>query len=1040
VVGSARGKARLTDKLEFRLLGPVEVRAGGSPLALGGRKPRSVLALLLLRPGEAVSRAALIDALWGERPPATAATALHGYVSQLRKALEPGRDTGDSPAILVTRQPGYALIAQPDQIDSERFRRLAADGRERLAAGDAEGAAHVLRKALALWRGSALADLDGEEAVAADIARLEEERAAALGDRIDADLTLGRHQEVVGELEALIAVSPLQERPREQLMLALYRCGRQADALAAYRSARSTLVEEVGIEPGARLRELERQVLSQDAALDLESATPPPPAEPAGRGRRRSRRTRAAVASAVVIAVAITIVALAVGGLDGDEKRSVAVAANSLAAIDLSGERIVADVPVGGTPTAISAGEGALWVLNADDQTVSRVDLATHAVKTFGSGGVPVDLAVGEGALWVANGRRGRAQYVGPSASSVSSIDTQTNGVRASVALPQTGLGRLNTNTDRLAVGAGSIWAVGPDYSVSRIDPGTTEIAGHVGGRLGIEAVAAGPEGVWGRDGNGTLVRLDRRGPRVRIGASMLAGIAVGEGGVWATAPHDGKLWRVDSEPQPVARSIDVGAGASAVTTGGGAVWVANALRGTVTRIDPSTDRVGAPVAVGGTPRRLVFAAGRLWVTVAGSPQEQAAASADGGVAGVPGPTCGRVFYGGPGRPDGLIVSDMPLRGGPQVPTQQMADAIAFVVRERGFRAGRYRIAYQSCDDSTEQSGIFDEAKCAANAKAFAALPSVLAEVGPYNSGCAFRQIGVGGADRALPTIGPVTTSVGLTRASADLPEAGVAKLYPGGRRTFARLLPDEAAQGAGAALEARRLGARRVYVLSDGGYGTQMAASFARAARAYGVKVVALRQWSDGARHYQGLAQAVARRSPDLVFVSGLLDTGGGRVIADVRSALGPGVPVLANDGLLPISKLFRSAGPAARGVRVTFPGLTVQGLPPAGRHFVAQFAATQPGGRVDEAAVYAAQATTVMLDAIAASDGTRPSIAAQLLRARVGSGLIGGVRFDARGDPVAQPITILRAQRPGGDARVTSHDGATVERVVYPPPGIGG
>jgi ABC-type branched-subunit amino acid transport system substrate-binding protein len=123
-----------------------------------------------------------------------------------------------------------------------------------------------------------------------------------------------------------------------------------------------------------------------------------------------------------------------------------------------------------------------------------------------------------------------------------------------------------------------------------------------------------------------------------------------------------------------------------------------------------------------------------------------------------------------------------------------------------------------------------------------------------------------------------------------------------------------------------------------------------------------------------------------------------------------------------------------------VTFPGLTVQGLPPAGRHFVAQFAATQPGGRVDEAAVYAAQATTVMLDAIAASDGTRPSIAAQLLRARVGSGLIGGVRFDARGDPVAQPITILRAQRPGGDARVTSHDGATVERVVYPPPGIGG
>jgi ABC-type branched-subunit amino acid transport system substrate-binding protein len=162
--------------------------------------------------------------------------------------------------------------------------------------------------------------------------------------------------------------------------------------------------------------------------------------------------------------------------------------------------------------------------------------------------------------------------------------------------------------------------------------------------------------------------------------------------------------------------------------------------------------------------------------------------------------------------------------------------------------------------------------------------------------------------------------------------------------------------------------------------------------------------------------------------------------VIRDVGAALGRGVPVLASDGLLPVSKLFGSAGPAARGVRVLFPGLTVQGLPPAGRHFVAQFGATQAGGRVDEAAVYAAEGMTIMLDAIAGSDGTRAAITRELLGARVNGGLLGTFRFDASGDPTVAPITILRAQHPGGDDRVTSHEGATVERVIRPRAGLGG
>jgi branched-chain amino acid transport system substrate-binding protein len=403
---------------------------------------------------------------------------------------------------------------------------------------------------------------------------------------------------------------------------------------------------------------------------------------------------------------------------------------------------------------------------------------------------------------------------------------------------------------------------------------------------------------------------------------------------------------------------------------------------------------------------------------------------------------CDKQFYGGGGRPDGLIVSDMPLRSGPRLPTQQMSDAIAFVLRERGFRAGRYRIAYQSCDDSTEQSGIFDRDKCASNAKAFAATKMVIGEVGPYNSGCAYSQISAasGAPDGPLAMVGPITTSVGLTRASADVSQREVAALYAGRRRNFARLLPDEAAQGAGGAVEAKRLGAKRVFVLSDGGYGTQIAASFVRAARALGLEVVGLREWAINARRFRADARAVARARPDFVFVSGVRDTGAARVIADLRPAIGYRVPVVAADGLLPISALFREAGPAARGVRVLRPGLTTQGLPPAGRHFVAQFGATQPGGRVEEEAVYGAQAAALMLDAIARSDGTRASVTAQLLRTRLGSGLVGPLSFDANGDPTTSPITVLRAERPGGSDHATSYEGASVERVVFPKPGLGG
>jgi YVTN family beta-propeller protein len=1025
------------------LLGPLEVTAGGAPVRLGGRKQRAVLALLLLDAGTIVSRERLIDALWGERPPPTAGTALHGHVSQLRKALEPERPAGADPAVLVTSEPGYRLAVAPEQLDVERFRSLTERGRERLAADEPAAAAELLREALALWRGEPLADLAGERFAAAAAGRLEEERLAALEDRIEADMALGKHADLVPELEALVANEPLRERPRAQLMLALYRSGRQADALAAYRDAHRTLVDEVGLEPGPALRELEGRVLAQDPALAV--APPRGPittatvrrSAPAATARPRSRRRRPLVGALLLAGAAVVVVVLATAPGDGGKRRSVKVTGDSVAAIDPATNQVVANVPVGGTPTSIAAGEGAIWVLNADDQTVSRVDPASATARSFGTGATPVDLAVGEGGVWIANGKRLGGQFVGPSTTSISRLDPATNGVRATVALRRPRGAANNTHEDRLAVGRGAVWAVQPDYSVARIDPRTTEIVSRTHSLAAADVVAAGPDGVWAGDTGTTIRRIDKPGPPIRLGATSLAGMAVGAGAVWVTAPYDGTLWRVDPEPRLVERTIAVGAGAAGVTVGAGSVWVANPLRGTVSRVDPATNRVTRVIALGGTPRRLVVADGRVWVTVGGAVAEQPAVGSSPAPA-LPPPSCGPLYYAGGGRPDGLIVSDMPLRGGGRVATVQMAEAIEFVLRRRGFRAGRFKVGYQSCDDSTAQTGIFDPDKCNADARAFVALPAVIGEVGPYNSGCAISQIPV--ANRAtggpLAMLSPTATLSGLTRQTPDTPEGGIDALYPTGRRNFARLYPPEVAQGAALASEARRLGAHSVFVLSDGGYGEATAFGFARAARRLGLGIAGSARWRGSERGgYPRLARTVARSRADAVLVSGLIDSNAGRLIADLRRALPRRVDLIGGDGLLPLSQLFRSAGPAARGMRVSFPGLTNESLPPEGRQFVAAFGATQPGARVDETAVYAAAAANAMLDAIAGSDGSRRSVTARMLSARTENSLVGPLGFDASGDPLDVPITILRAERGGGSNRVMSHEGASVERVAHPP-----
>ena len=255
-------------ELDLRLLGPFEVSRKGRGVSVGGPKPRALLAALALEPGRVVSVDRLVESLWPGDPPDTAGHAVQVYVSQLRKAL--GTDT------IATRGPGYVLEVDPGCVDVLRFARLASEGRESLAAGDPAAASTIIREALALWRGPALADFTYEPFAQTEIARLEELRVVALEERIDADLALGRQAELVSELEAFVDAQPLRERPRAQLMLALYRSGRQADALAAYRAARDTLVEELGVEPGPQLKELEAAILRQDQSLlpDVEAPVP----------------------------------------------------------------------------------------------------------------------------------------------------------------------------------------------------------------------------------------------------------------------------------------------------------------------------------------------------------------------------------------------------------------------------------------------------------------------------------------------------------------------------------------------------------------------------------------------------------------------------------------------------------------------------------------------------------------------------------------------------------------------------------------------
>lgn len=495
---------RQADGLAFGLLGPLQVDRDGTVLPLGGRQQRAVLGLLLAEAGNVVSQARIADELWGERLPAGHAATVQTYVFHLREVLEPDRERGTPARILVTEPGGYRLRAEDGMLDANTFKQQTQVGNEHLARGELAEAAATLTEALSLWRGEVLADLADFKFVAPLAAELDQARRAALTSRIEAELALGHHTALLSELEQLTSRYPLDEDLYAARILALYRAGRPSDALDAYRAVRTELRDELGVEPGPRLQQLHHQVLTHDPSLDW--STPP-----SGDGHRRGARATAAEAATprrmrshrrrwVVGAAAIAVLATASGiaavVVTHTPKHSLAaLPGDSVGAIHSDGTLHDA-VQVGTSPDAVAYGAGALWIANAADGTVTRVDPRRDAVvQTIPVGAQPAAITVAGQDVWVAD----------HGDSTVYRINARSDTVTEKIT--------VGSEPDAITSGSTGVWVAnrGND-TIQRIDPGTGKASGPTQVDGSPDGMAVDGDTVWLTDAqDSTVTQLDAR-------------------------------------------------------------------------------------------------------------------------------------------------------------------------------------------------------------------------------------------------------------------------------------------------------------------------------------------------------------------------------------------------------------------------------------------------------------------------------------------------------------------------------------------------
>jgi DNA-binding SARP family transcriptional activator len=603
--------------VEYRILGPLEVVDKGGPVALGRLKERLVLAVLLLHANEFVSRERLIDELWGPAPPPTAKKAVNVYISQLRKALA---RNGHDP--VSTADGGYRLGVDDDELDVSRLRQLLATAHERESAGELEAAAELLREGLGLWRGPTLSGLLLESHGREEISQLDELRLTALMDRIDCDLALGRHEEVLGELHVLVGKHPLRERLRAQQMLALYRADRQADALDAYQHARHDLMDELGIEPSESLQRLQQAILQHDPALEMPAGTaatngtaPAPVATAAGAPAElppRSRRRRAALrrrylvaaglAAVVAVAAAVAFISTRGSGPKPPSSPVSYVGSNNLTIIDPTTGKF-AVVPGGGVkPGPMALVGNRLWIVTRGSGTITQ-----KRTPPFPAGAAPYDIAADAyGNAWVSQRKpfvtwisrrvkwngdpyatpaattqdipvplaRTGAEAVGggylwvipgpiSAGNRVALIDVRHRRFHSTIP--------LGRQTTAIAYGYGSAWigTYEPRHStawLSRVRPGSDQpesLGLETGDGAGPLAVAVGEGSVWVVTSRGSLLRIDPKGlqitHRIPMSAEQPTLLAVGAGSVWTANHKNYDVSKVDPEKNKIVRTIPLG-------------------------------------------------------------------------------------------------------------------------------------------------------------------------------------------------------------------------------------------------------------------------------------------------------------------------------------------------------------------------------------------------------------------------------------------------------------------------------------------------
>jgi YVTN family beta-propeller protein len=1001
------------------------------PLARG--LERAVLTLLAINAGRPIAIDRLVDELWEGEPPEHAPKSVQIYVSRLRKSLGNER--------IVTTTAGYLLRLDAGSLDVARFESLLDEGKQALVAEHFATAKRTLLEALALWRGDALGDFRFANFAQDEIRRLEELRNIAEADLVDAQLALGEAESAIPRLRGLIDAQPLWERPRGQLMLALYRLGRQADALELYRITRSDFDRELGLEPSGDLSELHRRILNNDPAL----GPPPRSARVAVQARRVA--PLALVGGALVVLAAVAAAFLLARG--GEGRALAAIAPNSLGAIDPESNRLVMEVGVGSSPTAVGVGRSGLWVADGARQELISIDPRSGKIRRrIPLAATPTQLAVGPDAVWVTNPldidagtltrvdvRTGasspvpvRTEYVAdlfaPATPNVAALDGRavwTNTLHGGLVRVLGGhsdrfdLGPEHS-IDGLAVGAGSIWiASSVDDTVLRFDGQRGKLAG-------------------------SPIRLTT-GPGSRPAGP--AAVAYGYDSVWVANALASTVTRIDPRTNAVAATIRVGPRPTAVTVGEEGVWVLDSGDGTVSHIDPDKNQVVATIHVGSSVTGIAAGAGRVWVSVAGGRAPRTAPPVAPARPLVTG-SCSSVESGGV-SPDLLIASSFPTfdnAGRVNPPIRDIRRVILAVLREQGFRAGRYRVGLQQCTDSSPGQSP-DLVLSAANARAFAADAHVVGVIGTYQSASAMVALPILDAAPSGPValISPANTYVGLTHEGPQTAPLEPDQYYPIGVRNYVRLVPADDAQGAGLALLAKQLDRRRLFILDDGDRtGAAMVEYVGRAASRLGLSVVGRAHW--GRSGYASLARRVRAARPTAVVLTGCICSNGGELLVTLRRTLGPDVAVLASDNFTFSGDM---AGPNAPrevfGVYISGTGVdpaAVSAFPGKSRQFLKRVFRGRDLTDIERYVPLAAAATQTLLEAIRRSDGSRASVVEELTRGRAAGTLVGTVSFDANGDPTRSLVSIYRISKAAGSTPHRATSGLKLDRVIEADPAL--